>query len=105
MEMLRKFMDSFGLRLEITLDRLTRNSKGQKVVCMLTRIYRGEEIEYSQYFCYKLHRGIMVYDDGNKEKGVEDGILAYLGSHTELENHLDYMTRAKGRRYLEEFDF
>lgn len=102
-EALRKFMKSFGLRMDIELNRKYRNPGGQPIVCMKTTIWRGEEEEYVSYFCYKLHRNLVVFEEGNEVKGVKDGILAYLGSPKEVENAIDNFTRARARPYLEKY--
>lgn len=90
-----KFMKAMGLDYNISLTKLFYE-KGHEVFCVLIEVYnkKTKEVEYKQHHCYQLTRdNKLKYSEGNQEKGISDGILAYIGDNKGVDNYFDIKGR------------
>lgn len=97
-----KFMNQMGMSLSVDVVRSYRNHNGRKAVCIKVVVIRKKEkeYEYESIHCYEVNNGKISYSEGNKSKGVEDGILAYLGDNREVENYLESLARYEAKNLL-----
>lgn len=98
---LEKFINRLGLKVTIELNSTGLKQTWGKFVCCHVVVSRNKKIEYSQYHCYVPGIDGPKYLEGNQEKGVRDGILAYLGDDKRVDNYLESKTRRLAREYFE----
>ena len=89
-----------GMSLSVDVVRSYRNYNGRKAVCIKVVVIRKKEKEYDSIHCYELNKGKISYLEGNKSKGVEHGILAYIGDNREVENYLEGLARYEAKNLL-----
>ena len=98
---LEKFMDTMGINYEIKIDR-NYWSNGH-AVCAKIMVYYKSEPQYIQYHCYSKRRdGQLKYEEGNEVKGIQQGVLAYLGNDRAVDNYFDNLARIKVSKYLQQ---
>lgn len=99
---LEKFMSQMGITYEINPGRSWfRPRGGGRGICIHIQVYYQGNIEYDQYHCYNVKsNGSIIYDEGNRVKGIKDGILAYLGEDFKIDNYFDHLARIKAVKYL-----
>lgn len=99
MTALEKFMDQMGLTSTIEIDR-DYYTLGPSV-CVKVSVDRKGNNEYLQYHCYTLKSdGNVKYDEGNEIKGINQGVLAYLGMDREIDNYFDDKARKIAKDWL-----
>lgn len=100
MKALEKFMDQMGLTSSIEVDRDYHTTR-LGAVCVRISVDRGQSNEYLQYHCYTMRPdGNVKYDEGNQIKGINQGVLAYLGMDREIDNYFDNKAREIAKNWL-----
>lgn len=98
---LEKFMNRLGITYGLEIDKSYYSRYGKQVCIQVVVYYKGE-VQYDQYHCYGLKNGKPFYSEGNEVKGINDGVLAYLGSDREIDNYFEDKARDIARKYLKQ---
>jgi len=94
-------MDQMGLTSSIEVDRDYYTKQQYYTVCVRISVDRGKNNEYLQYHCYSLKSdGNLKYVEGNEIKGINKGVLAYLGMDREIDNYFDDKARKIAKAWL-----
>lgn len=100
---LEKFMDQMGIVYTIAPGRSFFHPRGGVNICMhVLVVYKGN-VEYDQFHCYNVKNGSSIsYDEGNQQKGVTEGILAYLGDEDKVDQYFEEIARAKALKIIKQ---
>lgn len=96
-----KFMNQMGMKVSVDISRSYRNHNGRKSVCVEVIVHYKDRKEYISNHCYESRNDKIVYSEGNKVMGVEEGLLAYLGNSREVENYLEGLARYEAKKFFE----
>ena len=100
MEALEKFMKALNMTYSVEIDK-NYYTRGNYVVCVKVEVKRDENREYLQYHCYTLKRdGTPKYDEGNEVKGIQHGVLTYLGMDREIDDYFEQKSRELAKHAL-----
>lgn len=101
MEALHKFMEAFNMTYSVEYDR-DYYFGGHKSCCVKTEVKRDGNLEYLKYSCYSLKsNGDTRYEEGNEIKGIQDGVLTYLGMDRQIDNYFSQKAAQVAKNYLD----
>lgn len=104
-ELIEKFLDAAQAKVKVEFDTSGIDRKGKQYICFSVEVTTDKfHSEYLGYHCYERRKGEVVYSQGNEVKGVEKGILAFFGSHDEVERYLENLARQKAKIMYKELD-
>jgi len=104
-ELIEKFLDAAQAKVKVEFDTSGIDRKGKQYICFSVEVTTDKfHSEYLGYHCYERKRGDVVYAEGNEVKGIENGILAFLGNDKEVERYLENLARKKARTMFRELD-
>jgi len=104
-ELIEKFLDAAQAKVKVEFDTSGIDRKGKQYICISVEVTTDKfHSEYLGYHCYERRKGEVVYSQGNEVKGVEKGILAFFGSHDEVERYLENLARQKAKMMYKELD-
>lgn len=99
---LEKFMKLLNLKLTLSTTKV-KSSKGEPIACVHAYVIKNDdtrEIVLNMTDCYAISDGKFIYWTGTVEKGVEDGILKYIGDSEEIESYLSYLMKEEAKLRL-----
>jgi len=104
-ELIEKFLNASQAEVKVALYRSGIGKNGTHYICCSVEVTTDKfHSEYLGYHCYERKRGDVVYAEGNEVKGIENGILAFLGNDKEVERYLENLARKKARTMFRELD-
>jgi len=104
-ELIEKFLEASEAIVKVEFYRSGIDKKGTHYICFSVEVTTDKNhSEYLGYHCYERRKSKVVYAEGNEVKGVEKGILAFLGSHDNVERYLENLARKKAVQKFEELD-
>lgn len=98
---IEKFIDNLGITYNLSISKSYRDTVGRKSVCIEIIVNYKNIPQYIQYHCYNFRNGKIVYDQGNQVMGVKEGVLAYLGDNSAVDNYFDNKSRILAKQFFE----
>ena len=96
---IKKFMKKMGMKIYA----IPHVSSDAKDICIHLRVRQGETLQYYVEDCYEVRdNGKVRFIESEYNFGASDGVFAYLGDDTAVDNFFLDVTQAFAQKFIDE---
>ena len=98
-DVIKRFMKKMGMKIYVT----PYVSGSGKDICIHLKVRQGEALQYYVEDCYGVNEnGQVFFVESEMNVGSHDGVFAYLGDDTAVDNFFLDVTQAFAQRFIDE---
>ena len=96
---IKKFMKKMGMKIYA----IPHVSSDAKDICIHLRVRQGETLQYYVEDCYEVNEeGKVRFIESEYNFGAGDGVFAYLGDDTAVDNFFLDVTQGLAQKFIDE---